>query len=91
MDSYTSLDTSHKSNDLSGTNKSVTISTTTSDKDNYETLVEIDIKNEESILEIYKTTDFENTISGTIKLIDNYYKDIETNDEYPYFRGRVFS
>ena len=86
MDSYTSLDTSQKLHDMSGTN--IKIEDKNQDKDSYETLVEIDILKEESILEVYKTNDFESTISGMIKLIDNYYKDIETNDEYPYFRGK---
>ncbi len=81
MDNYTSLDTTNRLNETSNSS--------TLEKDNYEPLVELDIKKEESILEIHKTNDFEETISGMIKLIDNYYKDIETNDEYPYFRGRI--
>jgi len=81
MDAYSSLDTSQKITDQSGSLNKL-------EKDNYEPLVDIDITKEESILEVFKSTDYESTISGMITLIDNYYKDIETNDDYPYFRGK---
>jgi len=56
------------------------------EKDNFEPIDYIDIKNEESIFEVFKSKDYTETVSNILNAIDNYYNDNQTFDDYPYFR-----
>ncbi len=56
------------------------------EKDSFEPIEYQDIKNEESIFEVFKSKEYTETITNILNAIDNYYNDNESYDDYPYFR-----
>jgi hypothetical protein len=52
----------------------------------YENLPEVDIKNEDSIFEVFKINEYDTIMTQIVKSIDNYYHNMEAFDDYPYFR-----
>jgi len=56
------------------------------EKDSFEPIEYQDIKNEESIFEVFKSKEYTETVSNILNAIDNYYNDNEAYDDYPYFR-----
>jgi hypothetical protein len=57
------------------------------DREKFESIAEVDIKSESAIFEIVKVKEYSEIIQNIIKSIDNYSQDLETMDDYPYFRG----
>jgi hypothetical protein len=56
------------------------------EKDSFEPIEYEDIKNEESIFEVFKSKEYTEIVSNIIQSIDNYYADNDSYDDYPYFR-----
>lgn len=56
------------------------------EQDSFEPIEYQDIKNEESIFEVFKTKEYTATVTNVLNAIDNYYNENETYDDYPYFR-----
>jgi hypothetical protein len=56
------------------------------EKESFEPIEYEDLKNEESIFEVFKANDYNDIVSNIIKSIDNYYSDNDSYDDYPYFR-----
>jgi hypothetical protein len=62
------------------------VNLTSLEKDSFEPIEYEDVKNEESIFEIFTAKDYPEVMSGILQSIDNYYQDNDTYDDYPYFR-----
>ena len=58
----------------------------TLDNDNFEIIEYEDEKKEDSIFEVFKSKEYPQIVSNIIQSIDNYYNEIESYDDYPYFR-----
>lgn len=56
------------------------------ERDSFEPIEPISIKDEESIIDVACNKDYQETILRILKAIENYNQDIETYDDYPYFR-----
>jgi hypothetical protein len=56
------------------------------DKNAFEPLIPKDVKEEPSIFEVFKSKEYTETIRSIINSIENYSKEIDGYDDYPYFR-----
>ncbi len=84
MDStYSKLDSTSNTNSNTNQNSSTLTDTI---KDNFEKIEYEDVKNEEAIFDVFKSIEYTDVVSNIIKSIDNHYNDIDTFDDYPYFR-----
>lgn len=56
------------------------------EKDSFEPIEYQDIKNEDSIFEVFKSKEYTETVTSILNSVENYYNEKETYDDYPYFR-----
>lgn len=59
------------------------------EKEKFDLVKQADLKSEPAIFEIVKVKEYSEIIQGILKSIDNYNQDLETMDDYPYFRGNI--
>ena len=56
----------------------------------YDPITVCDVKAESAIFEIVKVKEYSEIIKSILTSIDNYNQDIDTIDDYPYFRGYIY-
>jgi hypothetical protein len=57
------------------------------EREKYDDIIQADVKSESAIFEIIKVKEYSEILKNIMKSIDNYNQDLDTLDDYPYFRG----
>lgn len=83
---YTKLGNTISTSEDNQSDSRYEINVTQLEKDSFEPIEYEDVKNEPAIFEAFKAKEYTDIVSGVLKSIDNYYKDTDTYDDYPYFR-----
>jgi hypothetical protein len=76
----------NKSNEIISKNNYIRPNLSKLEKDSFEPIEYQDIRNEDSIFEVFKSKEYTETISNILNSLENYYNEKETYDDYPYFR-----
>ena len=74
---------------INSSDRKATESSKQKDGEKYDQILEADIKSESSIFEVIKVKEYTDIIKNILKAIEDYSQDLETIDDYPYFRGII--